>query len=70
VGITHFASALAVDDMTENSTLCPRCEGQKVIIVGPVVEGMAMTGTCPRCKGEGSIKVETKRSHWNPEMKK
>lgn len=54
-----------------SSDICPRCDGDKVVVKGPVVAGLAMTATCPRCCGTGKIEIEKKGGHFGkPEMEK
>ena len=48
--------------------VCPRCNGDKQVIRGTIIEGMALTKKCPECKGEGTVKTkeEAGHSHFNP----
>jgi hypothetical protein len=48
--------------------VCPRCNGDKVVVKGAVIEGMAMTEKCPVCDGKGEI--EKQGSHFEPSLRK
>jgi DnaJ-class molecular chaperone len=35
--------------------LCPRCNGERVVIDGSIVDKLTPTRVCPTCKGEGVL---------------
>lgn len=45
---------------------CPRCDGDKVVLTGPVVSGLAMTKVCPECKGTGEVEAKKDHTHFEP----